>query len=104
MNLVNLASHSFSYGESDELLPCLNTIEKIFIAMFAVTLLITLSAAVIMNIPKLFVFVKRSHENLEFMDEDDTQRGRDKNAYKLLTHYWISYDSYFCRYVAISKF
>ena len=68
--------------------------------MFAITFILTLLAVVVMGIPQLFEIAKKSNENMEFMDEEDTQRGRDRTAYKLLVNYWISFDSYFVRYVA----
>ena len=67
--------------------------------MFAITFILTLLAVVVMGIPQLFEIAKKSNENMEFMDEEDTQRGRDRTAYKLLVNYWISFDSYFVRYV-----
>ena len=52
-----------------------------------------------MGIPQLFNIIEKADKNMEFMDEDDTLEGRDRTAYKLLVHYWISFDSYFVRYV-----
>ena len=77
--------------------------EIAFIAMFGLTLLLTLLAVVILGIPQLLSIAEKSNENMEFMDEDDTQMGRDTTAYKLLVHYWISFDSYFCWYVKIDR-
>ena len=68
--------------------------------MFAITFILTLMAVVFMGIPKLFESAKKSDQNMEFMDEEETQMGRDRTAYKLLVNYWISFDSYFVRYVA----
>ena len=73
--------------------------EKTFIALFGLTLLLILLAVVILGIPQLLSIAEKSNKNMEFMDEDDTQMGRDRTAYKLLVHYWISFDSYFCWYV-----
>ena len=80
-------------------MPCLNSMEIGFIALFGLTLLLILLAVVILGIPQLLSIAEKSNENMEFMDEDDTQMGRDRTAYKLLVHYWISFDSYFCWYV-----
>ena len=73
--------------------------EIAFIAMFGLTLLLTLLAVVILGIPQLLSIAEKSNQNMEFMDEDDTQVGRDRTAYKLLVHYRISSDSYYCWYV-----
>ena len=56
-----------------------------------------------MGIPQLFHIADKADKNMEFMDEDDTQEGCDRTAYKLLVHYWISFDSYFVRYVAFAQ-
>ena len=88
-----------SSGISDEAIPCLNNMEIAFIAMFGLTLLLTLLAVVIIGIPQLLNIAEKSNQNMEFMDEDDTQVGRDRTAYKLLVHYRISSDSYYCWYV-----
>ena len=67
--------------------------------MFAITFFLTLLNVAIMGIPQLFNIIEKADKNMEFMDEDDTLEGRDRTAYKLLVHYWISFDSYFVRYV-----